>query len=490
MNLSKKIVIKILFLCLVALFVGVSSVPAATWSLSGSLGVHDPGIAKEGNTWYVFYTGQGIGRKTSSNGLAWSQMSQVFGSGLSWWKTYVPENSGNDVWAPEIGYYNGKYWLFYSISTFGKNTSCIGLASCSGNLGGSWADNGLVIRSTSSNNYNCIDPSFVVDASNNPWLVFGSFWNGIHLTRLDPATMKPTGSLYNIAKRSGGIEAPNIIYQGGYYYLFVSIDKCCSGTSSTYKIAYGRSSSITGPYLDKNGADMLNGGGTILLQSSGNIIGPGGQSILNNNVLCYHYYDGNANGASRLRISDLYFSGGWPNLTGGTQATPTPTGRIATPTPTRRGATPTPTPRVNPTPTPGSSGSYIKIRNRATNLCIDGMGRTSNGSNAGQYSSNTNYNQQWVLEAAGSYYKIRNRTTGLYLDGAGRTSNGSICAQYSSSTSNNQQWTREAAGSYYKFRNRSTGLYLDGMGSTSNGADLCQWGSSSSYNQQWSVVAP
>jgi hypothetical protein len=143
-----------------------------------------------------------------------------------------------------------------------------------------------------------------------------------------------------------------------------------------------------------------------------------------------------------------------------------------------------------PTPTPGSGGSYVKLRNRTTNLCIDGMGRTSNGSNAGQYASGSSYNQQWTLEAAGSYYKIRNRATGLYLDGMGRTSNGSICGQYSGNTSNNQQWTREIAGSYYKFKNRGTGLYLDGMGSTSNGADLCQWGSSQSYNQQWSVVAP
>jgi arabinan endo-1,5-alpha-L-arabinosidase len=364
MNLHKLRAVKFIVLSLVVILLMVVPGSAATWSLSGSLGVHDPGIIKEGNTWYVFYTGQGIQRKTSSNGLAWTQISQVFSSGLSWWKTYVPGNSGNDVWAAEVGYYGGKYWLFYSVSTFGSNTSCIGVASTSGNLGGGWTDNGLVIRSTSSNNYNCIDPSFVVDADNNPWLVFGSFWNGIHLTRLDPATMKPTGSLYNIAKRSGGIEAPNIIYQGGYYYLFVSFDKCCSGTSSTYKIAYGRSTSITGPYTDQNGTNMLSGGGTILLSSSGNIIGPGGQSILNNSVLCYHYYDGNANGASRLRINDLYFANGWPNLTGGTQNTPTPT-RAATPTPTVRRNTPTPTRRVAGTATPTRATTVTPTRRAA-----------------------------------------------------------------------------------------------------------------------------
>ena len=134
--------------------------------------------------------------------------------------------------------------------------------------------------------------------------------------------------------------------------------------------------------------------------------------------------------------------------------------------------------------------TYYKLRNRATSLYVDGMGRTANGSSCGQYASSTSYNQQWLIEAAGSYVKLRNRATALYIDGAGSTANGSAAIQWSSSTSNNQQWTQEAAGTDYKYRNRATGLYLDGMGRTSNGSDLGQWASSSSYNQQFTRVAP
>ncbi|HEX3044345.1 MAG TPA: RICIN domain-containing protein [Bacillota bacterium] len=148
-----------------------------------------------------------------------------------------------------------------------------------------------------------------------------------------------------------------------------------------------------------------------------------------------------------------------------------------------------PGPTSTPGPTP-PAGSYVKLRNAATGLFIDGMGRTTNGSNAAQYSSSTSNNQQWVIETVGSYVKIRNRATGLYLDGMGRTSNASIVGQYSSSTSNNQQWTRETSGSNVKFKNRATGLYIDGVGSTSNGADLCQYSSSGSTNQQWQIVNP
>jgi len=303
---------------LAALFaITLAAVPlhAAFWNLTGALGVHDPSITRDGSgPYWVFGTGQGIQVKRSSNGLAWIDNGRVFNSGLSWWKTYVPANSGNDIWAPDVKYYNGKWWLYYSVSSFGSNTSCIGLASKTGSLSNSgWTDNGLVIRSTGSNNYNCIDPTLTTDAAGNPWLAFGSWWNGIYVTKLDKTTMKPTGGLTNIAKRSGGIEGASLVYRSGYYYLFVSVGVCCQGVNSTYKIAYGRSTSITGPYVDKSGVSLLSGGGTILDAGNTRWKGPGGQSIYSTNVIARHAYDANNNGAPTLLISDLYWGGGWPS---------------------------------------------------------------------------------------------------------------------------------------------------------------------------------
>jgi beta-galactosidase len=167
--------------------------------------------------------------------------------------------------------------------------------------------------------------------------------------------------------------------------------------------------------------------------------------------------------------------------TGGTPATPTPTISL-TPTPTQ---TPTPTATVTPTPTPTPAGSYVRFRNAATGLYIDGMGSTSNGSNACQWGDSNSANQQWTIIDSGGYLMIQNRATGLYLDGMGRTGNGSVCGQWGGSGSANQQWTEEASGSYVRLKNRAAGLYLDGMGSTGNGSDLCQWSNSGSANQQW-----
>jgi len=202
----------------------------------------------------------------------------------------------------------------------------------------------------------------------------------------------------------------------------------------------------------------------------------------------------NISGATGVHDLYLKFTGGsgsffnfnwWKFYESGTSI-PTPT--QITPTSTSSpDETPviTPTASITPITTPGSS--YVKFRNSATGLYIDGMDSTSYGSNACQNISSNSEKQQWTIISSGDYVRFKNRATGLYLDGMGRTSNGSICGQWSNSGSDNQQWIQETMGNYVRLKNRATGLYLDGMGSTSNGSNLCQWGNSGSTNQQWQL---
>ena len=293
---------------------------AADWVLTGSLGAHDPSIIKEGNTWWVFSTGAGIPVKYSSNGLNWIQGVPIFPKELTWWRTYAPTMGLNDVWAPDVHYFGGRYWCYYCVSEFGTNNSAIGLTSCSSIALGDWRDDGLVLSSESGAvSFNALDPDLATDASGNPWLVYGSYFDGIHVVRIDPSTMKPTGAPTSIAARANGIEGTNIIYHGGYYFLFASIDQCCMGVNSTYKIAVGRSSSITGPYVDESGAPMLGGAATVLDSSGPRWKGPGGESVYNDGsgwIIVYHAYDALNNGNPTLRISDLYWDGGdWPTFT-------------------------------------------------------------------------------------------------------------------------------------------------------------------------------
>ncbi|MBP2629633.1 MAG: arabinan endo,5-alpha-L-arabinosidase [Firmicutes bacterium] len=316
LNLKRKIKFLSMATLLISLLV-VKPVSAAFWELSGDLNSHDPSLIKDGSTWWSPSTGTGLAMKYSSDGLVWHQGTKIFSSELSWWRTYAPQMGTNDVWAPDIKYFNGRYWMYYSVSEFGKNNSAIGLTSCTSVNKGDWRDDGMVLYSKSgSTSYNAIDPNLIIDASNIPWLVFGSWFDGIHIVKLDSSTMKPTGSIYSIAKRTNGIEGACMIYTNGYYYLFASIDKCCKGVNSTYKIVYGRSKSITGPYLDKDGVDMKNGGGTILDSGNSRWIGPGGQYVYKNRsswVIARHAYDANNNGTATLLINDLSFdSNKWP----------------------------------------------------------------------------------------------------------------------------------------------------------------------------------
>ena len=81
--------------------------------------------------------------------------------------------------------------------------------------------------------------------------------------------------------------------RGDFYYLFASFDRCCQGAQSTYRIMVGRSTSVTGPFVDRNGVAMTAGGGTQILAGHGSIHGPGHQAVLTDtggDVLVYHYY--------------------------------------------------------------------------------------------------------------------------------------------------------------------------------------------------------
>lgn len=239
-----------------------------------TLMVHDPVMAVEGGVYHVFSTGNGLQHATSADRRTWTVHAEPVLDSLPQWTLDSVPGFRRHVWAPDVIRYRGRWWLAYSCSTFGKRTSAIGLAS-SATLaaGASWRDEGpLVCSREGRDNWNAIDPAFVIDGDGEPWLAFGSFWGGIQLVRLDSTMHVAVGERPRaIARRTttgraNPIEAPFIFRHGGYYYLFVSWDYCCRGMESTYRVAVGRSRSVAGPYLDREGRDMLSGGGTLLIE--------------------------------------------------------------------------------------------------------------------------------------------------------------------------------------------------------------------------------
>ncbi|MFO0788450.1 MAG: family 43 glycosylhydrolase [Pirellulales bacterium] len=322
--------------------IAIAPQPAAAQQLTGPIGIHDPSTAiKDGSTYFLYGTGQGIAAKWSTDRINWhDESSGVFSTPPPWTTTAVP-GFGGVFWAPDIAYFNGLYHLYYSVSTWGSIDSAIGVAT-SPTLNRSapnyaWTDQGKVVQSdavgftqpeTDTTAYNAIDPSVLVDSSTGRvWMSFGSYSSGILVTELNPATGKrlntSTLSATLVANNAAGggwgstIEGSALVKHGSYYYLMVNYGGCCSGVNSTYEMRVGRSTSPTGPFLDKNGVDMRNGGGTLFLDDDGKMIGPGHFSISSEagqDYFGYHYYNGDANGAPTYGLRNLYWTAdNWPS---------------------------------------------------------------------------------------------------------------------------------------------------------------------------------
>jgi len=288
--------------------------------------VRDPStMVKRGDTYWIYGTGKGTQQFSSKDKIHWTNRGPALPTPPDWLAKTSPGNS-NEVWAPDIHFFHGKYWLYSSYSHWGTNNSGIGLATSTTLEPNSWVEQGLVVHSANGDNVNDIDPCVFEDAAGALWLTYGSFNSGIKLIKLDPNTGMPDASSPTVYPVSSNGEASYVYFRDGYYYLFVNWDSCCAGSKSKYNIRMGRSRTVTGPYLDKSGKDMAQGGGTLFLGSvtdngSGrppdDEVGPGHVGILHEGSdywLTTHYeWARDKKGATTVNLNRLVWdSDGWP----------------------------------------------------------------------------------------------------------------------------------------------------------------------------------
>ncbi len=290
-------------------------------------------IVKHDGVYWVYGTGKGIQQFSSKDRLHWTYRGPVFPTAPHWIADAVPGNKDNGSWAPDVHYFNGTYHLYYCYSTFGSKVSGIGVATNATLDPKSWVDQGKVVTTGEDTDYNALDPCIIEDANGGMWLSFGSYFSGIKLIALDAKTGKQSetdSKVYRIASRpdspGNAIEASCVYYHDGYYYLFVNWDSCCVGARSAYNVRVGRSTAITGPYLDKDGKDMLTGGGTLFLGSindngSGRLcddeVGPGHVGILHDTdgdwVSTHKEWTRDKQGRTTMNVQKLAWdSDGWP----------------------------------------------------------------------------------------------------------------------------------------------------------------------------------
>ena len=307
----------------------VSGAVSPVFAVEGVLqGMPDPTIIEsDDGQFYIFATGQGLPIYRSADLVHWTMIDRIFDKPVpDWAKQAIPQTEG--IWAPHIVKLNGKYYAYYSVSSFGSQRSVTGVAVNKtldpASPDYKWTDLGVVVESfPDRDDFNAIDIAVYQDEDGRAYAVWGSHWGGIKFAEINPDTGKFIAKAQRyptVATRLTGsraIEGAFLIRRGEYYYLFVSFDSCCNGAESTYKVMVGRSQKPEGPYVDFEDKPMTQGGGTLVLANNDNWRGPGHNSVLQSkmgNFMVHHTYDTCHLDKHRiLQIRPMYWTqDGWP----------------------------------------------------------------------------------------------------------------------------------------------------------------------------------
>ncbi len=262
-----------LLLALALLLLGATSASAQSWPLPGYVhgddrNAPDPTmvVRTDVTNKYAIYTTHNTTRYSTDR--TYIQPRQQTMPVQQWWRDV---NGSGDPWAPDVArrtfYGATRYLMYYSISNFGTNNSAIGLAWSNSGTPNTWTDLGAVVRSGGADPYNAIDPQLFVDKSVSPhkwYLYFGSWFGGLYVLPLDPATGKaPAGATAKLVMRrvhdgNPAVEAPFVFAKGGYYYMFMSYGRCCVGINEVdYDVRVARATSPLGPFRDRSGRAVL-----------------------------------------------------------------------------------------------------------------------------------------------------------------------------------------------------------------------------------------
>ena len=286
-------------------------------ALNGEPYIHDPStIAFSDGKYFAF--GTGGGGLISEDGWTWHGGAQRPGGGV----------------APDVIKIGDRYYMTYARGGGGMSG---GHAS---NVYVMWTksldpsspdfkfnDETLVASSDGVEDCDAIDPAFLLDpTAGRLWLSYGTYFGYIRIVELDPKTGKRlTGNqAVNVAI---DMEATDLLFRDGWYYLLGTHGTCCDGANSTYNIRVGRSRNVLGPYVDDMGIPLLKGGGKLVAAASGRFVGPGhfGRLVLGDGVekfSCHYEADLDRGGRSVLDIRPLLWKDGWPlggdNFWGGT----------------------------------------------------------------------------------------------------------------------------------------------------------------------------
>jgi len=278
---------------------------SAAFALDGQVQIHDPStIAQCDGKFYTY--GTGGSSLVSDDGWTWRRGTSLPRRGL----------------APDVVHLGDRYCVYVAANIGAQPKAAVNMIWSKSLDPNSpdykWEEAGVVASSDGVEDCNAIDPGVLLDPNDGRlWLVYGSYFGYIRLVELDPKTGQRLDPNVRPMDLAIDCEAPILIFHDGWYYLLATHGSCCQGANSGYNIRMGRSRTITGPFLDHEGADMIQGGGKLFLGSEGRVVGPGhfGRLTLADGVeaFSFHYEaDLDRGGASVLAIRPLLWRDGWP----------------------------------------------------------------------------------------------------------------------------------------------------------------------------------
>ncbi|WP_435738652.1 arabinan endo-1,5-alpha-L-arabinosidase [Cellulosimicrobium sp. PMB13] len=315
----------------------------------GARHAHDPtAVVDDEGTYWLFSTDAsadgpvpgGVQVRRSTDLVTWEfhgwALAGVPGPAAAW-------SGAAGLWAPEVVRADDEWRMYYSASSFGSRRSAIGLATAP-HPAGPWTDWGVVVASEhvpapeGLEHPNAIDANVVTEADGSQWLVYGSFFAGIHALPLDPETgfvvdEPAPGTLHDapgtlLARRprsvDGAIEGAFVLPRpGGGWAMLVSY----GSLFSTYHLRVAVADAVTGPYRDRTGHDLRDLDpppdevGTAVLAGhrfpgGPGVLAPGHASVLtepDHQVLVHHVRDAQDPAQHRVEVRRLVWThDGWP----------------------------------------------------------------------------------------------------------------------------------------------------------------------------------
>jgi arabinan endo-1,5-alpha-L-arabinosidase len=256
----------------------------------------------------------------------WIYQGDVFSAKPAW------VNSTAGLWAPDIHYFNGSYYLYYTASATNLpgGGSAIGVAT-SLSPTGPWTDSGTPVVGPEPQGFWDYDPA-VVSNNGQLYIFYGSYYGGVRARTLSPDGLTSNPASQQQITIPNRYEGTYLVHHGSYWYLFGSATNCCNGPLTGYSVFVGRSANVLGPYLDRNGNSLLAGrvGGTPVISMNGNRwVGTGHNAVFTDfagqDWFLYHAVDrtdpffAGATGFTRrpLMMDPLDWIDGWPTVRGG-----------------------------------------------------------------------------------------------------------------------------------------------------------------------------